>query len=155
MLPEVGDFLDEVSFVELQRDEASELVKRYNEEGRKAGPPPEKRIDSWGHRRRESGYQQYDNHGGSRGDHRNRGGPGGNYRGGELTLLGCQAKILSFVFSSSCSVLCQVITVTVTVRTAGEVITETGEMDTAADISLKEPTIITAMAPITKRDIAK
>ncbi|KAK9959128.1 hypothetical protein ABG768_011208 [Culter alburnus] len=82
VLPEVGDFLDEVSFVELQRDEASELVKRYNEEGRKAGPPPEKRIDSWGHRRRESGYQQYDNHGGSRGDHRNRGGPGGNYRGG-------------------------------------------------------------------------
>lgn len=93
MLPEVGDFLEEVSFVELQREEASELVKRYNEEGRKAGPPPEKRIDSWGHRRRESGYQQYDNHGGSRGDHRNRGGPGGSYRGGELTLLVCHANL--------------------------------------------------------------
>lgn len=43
----------------------------------------------------------------------------------------------------------------VTVRTAGEEITETGEMDTAADISLKEPTVITAMAPIAKRGIAK
>ncbi|XP_056126191.1 heterogeneous nuclear ribonucleoprotein U-like protein 1 [Rhinichthys klamathensis goyatoka] len=81
-LPEVGDFLDEVIFVELQKVEAEELVKRYNEEGRKAGPPPEKRMDSWGSRRRESSHQQYDNHGGSRGDHRNRGAPAGGYRGG-------------------------------------------------------------------------
>ncbi|XDV28654.1 hypothetical protein PO909_031881 [Leuciscus waleckii] len=81
-LPEVGDFLDEVTFVELQKVEAEELVKRYNEEGRKAGPPPEKRMDSWGTRRRESSHQQYDNHGGSRGDHRNRGAPAGGYRGG-------------------------------------------------------------------------
>ncbi|KAI2653654.1 Heterogeneous nuclear ribonucleoprotein U [Labeo rohita] len=82
VLPEVGDFLDEVTFIELQREEAEELVKRYNEEGRKAGPPPEKRFDNWGHRRRESSYQRYDNHGGSRGGHQNRGGPGGSYRGG-------------------------------------------------------------------------
>ncbi|KAK7160070.1 hypothetical protein R3I93_007887 [Phoxinus phoxinus] len=81
-VPEVGDFLDEVIFVELQKVEAEELVKRYNEEGRKAGPPPEKRMDSWGSRRRESSHQQYDNHGGSRGDHRNRGAPAGGYRGG-------------------------------------------------------------------------
>uniref|UniRef100_A0A672SWJ6 Heteroous nuclear ribonucleoprotein U like 1 n=1 Tax=Sinocyclocheilus grahami TaxID=75366 RepID=A0A672SWJ6_SINGR len=74
VLPEVGDFLDEVTYVELQREEADELVKRYNEEGRKAGPPPEKRFDNWGHRRRESGYQRYDNHGGLRGGHQNRGG---------------------------------------------------------------------------------
>lgn len=85
-LPEVGDFLDEVTFVELQKVEAEELVKRYNEEGRKAGPPPEKRMDSWGTRRRESSHQQYDNHGGSRGDHRNRGAPAGGYRGGGVTL---------------------------------------------------------------------
>lgn len=44
-LPEAGDFLDAVLFVELQRDEAAELVRQYNEEGRKAGPPPEKRFD--------------------------------------------------------------------------------------------------------------
>uniref|UniRef100_A0A671RPM3 Heterogeneous nuclear ribonucleoprotein U-like protein 1 n=1 Tax=Sinocyclocheilus anshuiensis TaxID=1608454 RepID=A0A671RPM3_9TELE len=74
VLPEVGDFLDEVTYVELQREEADELVKRYNEEGRKAGPPPEKRFDNWGHRRRESSYQRYDNHGGLRGGHQNRGG---------------------------------------------------------------------------------
>lgn len=49
----------------------------------------------------------------------------------------------------------EVITATVTVRTAGEEITETGEMGTAADISLKDPTVITATAPITKREIAK
>lgn len=100
MLPEVGDYLDEVTFVELQREEAYELVKRYNEEGRKAGPPPEKRFDNGGHRRRESGFQRYDNHRGSRGGHQNRGGPGGSYRGGELTLLGCQLiqKSVSSVF---------------------------------------------------------
>uniref|UniRef100_A0A671RNI0 Heterogeneous nuclear ribonucleoprotein U-like protein 1 n=1 Tax=Sinocyclocheilus anshuiensis TaxID=1608454 RepID=A0A671RNI0_9TELE len=83
VLPEVGDFLDEVTYVELQREEADELVKRYNEEGRKAGPPPEKRFDNWGHRRRESSYQRYDNHGGLRGGHQN--------RGGELTLLVCHS----------------------------------------------------------------
>uniref|UniRef100_A0A8B9UFA4 Heterogeneous nuclear ribonucleoprotein U like 1 n=1 Tax=Anas zonorhyncha TaxID=75864 RepID=A0A8B9UFA4_9AVES len=44
-LPEAGDFLDAVLFVELQREEAAELVRQYNEEGRKAGPPPEKRFD--------------------------------------------------------------------------------------------------------------
>uniref|UniRef100_A0A8C1T130 Uncharacterized protein n=1 Tax=Cyprinus carpio TaxID=7962 RepID=A0A8C1T130_CYPCA len=83
VLPKVGDFLDEVTFVELQREEANELIKRYNEEGRKAGPPPEKRFD-YGLHRRESSFQRYDNHRGSRG------GPGGSYRGGELNLLGCQ-----------------------------------------------------------------
>ncbi|KTF88312.1 hypothetical protein cypCar_00037604 [Cyprinus carpio] len=75
ILDQVGDFLDEVTFVELQREEANELIKRYNEEGRKAGPPPEKRFD-YGLHRRESSFQRYDNHRGSRG------GPGGSYRGG-------------------------------------------------------------------------
>uniref|UniRef100_A0A8W4FE84 Heteroous nuclear ribonucleoprotein U like 1 n=1 Tax=Sus scrofa TaxID=9823 RepID=A0A8W4FE84_PIG len=35
-LPDVGDFLDEVLFIELQREEADKLVRQYNEEGRKA-----------------------------------------------------------------------------------------------------------------------
>ncbi|XP_016431403.1 heterogeneous nuclear ribonucleoprotein U-like protein 1 isoform X3 [Sinocyclocheilus rhinocerous] len=81
VLPEVGDFLDEVTYVALQREEADELVERYNEEGRKAGPPPEKRFDNWGHRRRESGYQRYDNHGGLRGGY-NRDGYNPNRWGG-------------------------------------------------------------------------
>ncbi|XP_025049178.1 heterogeneous nuclear ribonucleoprotein U-like protein 1 [Alligator sinensis] len=45
-LPEAGDFLDTVVYVELQRAEAEVLVKQYNEEGRRAGPPPEKRFDT-------------------------------------------------------------------------------------------------------------
>ncbi len=159
MLPEVGDFLDEVTFVELQKEEAVELVKRYNEEGRKAGPPPEKRFDNGGHRRRESSFEQYDNHRGSSGGHQNRGGPGGSYRGGELTLLGCQliqkSVISVFLRHHLTPCFCQVITVMATIRTAGEGITETGEMDTAAAISLEEATIATAIAPLTKRDITK
>ncbi|XP_041266568.1 heterogeneous nuclear ribonucleoprotein U-like protein 1, partial [Onychostruthus taczanowskii] len=35
-LPEAGEFLDAVQFVELQRDEAAALVRQYNEEGRSA-----------------------------------------------------------------------------------------------------------------------
>ncbi|XP_056334411.1 heterogeneous nuclear ribonucleoprotein U-like protein 1 [Danio aesculapii] len=84
VLPEAGDFLDEVMFIELQKEEARELIKRYNEEGRKAGPPPEKRFNSWGDRRRENNNnnQRYDSHGGSRGGHQSRGGSGGGYSGG-------------------------------------------------------------------------
>ncbi|XP_075302238.1 LOW QUALITY PROTEIN: heterogeneous nuclear ribonucleoprotein U-like protein 1 [Opisthocomus hoazin] len=47
-LPEAGEFLDSVLYVELQRDEAEALVRRYNEEGRAAAPPPEKRFDGGG-----------------------------------------------------------------------------------------------------------
>nr|KAF6289924.1 heterogeneous nuclear ribonucleoprotein U like 1 [Pipistrellus kuhlii] len=92
-LPDVGDFLDEVLFIELQREEADKLVRQYNEEGRKAGPPPEKRFDNrggGGFRGRGGGgtFQRYDNRGppgGNRGGFQNRGGGsggGGNYRGG-------------------------------------------------------------------------
>uniref|UniRef100_A0A8D1C2H1 Heteroous nuclear ribonucleoprotein U like 1 n=1 Tax=Sus scrofa TaxID=9823 RepID=A0A8D1C2H1_PIG len=92
-LPDVGDFLDEVLFIELQREEADKLVRQYNEEGRKAGPPPEKRFDNRGGggfrgRGGGGGFQRYDNRGppgGSRGGFQNRGGGsggGGNYRGG-------------------------------------------------------------------------
>ncbi|KAE8585719.1 hypothetical protein XENTR_v10021425 [Xenopus tropicalis] len=43
-LPEPGDFLDEVIYVELQKEDAEPLVRQYNEEGKRAGPPPEKRF---------------------------------------------------------------------------------------------------------------
>ncbi|KAL6463449.1 hypothetical protein MHYP_G00278400 [Metynnis hypsauchen] len=89
VLPEAGDFLDEVIFVELQREEADALIKQYNEEGRKAGPPPEKRFDNrqGGFRGRGGSFQRYDNHGGpqgGRGGYQNRSGSGGggNFRGG-------------------------------------------------------------------------
>ncbi|TKS80680.1 Heterogeneous nuclear ribonucleoprotein U-like protein 1 [Collichthys lucidus] len=85
-LPEACDFLEAVTFAELQRAEAESLLKQYNEEGRKAGPPPEKRFDSrqGGFRGRGSGsFQRYDNRDGSRGSYQNRSGDGGSgYRGG-------------------------------------------------------------------------
>uniref|UniRef100_A0A7N6BCS4 Uncharacterized protein n=1 Tax=Anabas testudineus TaxID=64144 RepID=A0A7N6BCS4_ANATE len=86
-LPEVCDFLEAVTFAEVQREDAEKLVKQYNEEGRKAGPPPEKRFDNrqGGFRGRGGGnYQRYDNRDGSRGGYQNRSGDGGSgYRGGE------------------------------------------------------------------------
>ncbi|KAH1180903.1 heterogeneous nuclear ribonucleoprotein U-like protein 1 isoform X1 [Mauremys mutica] len=93
-LPEAGDFLDAVIYIELQRDEAETLVKQYNEEGKKAGPPPEKRFDNrggggGGFRGRGGGFQRFDNRGGgsgpqggNRGGFQNRGGSGGGFRGG-------------------------------------------------------------------------
>ncbi|XP_017286551.1 heterogeneous nuclear ribonucleoprotein U-like protein 1 [Kryptolebias marmoratus] len=85
-LPEPCEFLEDVTFVELQRDEAEKLLKQYNEEGRKAGPPPEKRFDSrqGGFRGRGGGsFQRYDNRDGFRGGYQNRSGDGGSgYRGG-------------------------------------------------------------------------
>lgn len=86
-LPEACDFLEAVTFAEVQREEAEVLLKQYNEEGRKAGPPPEKRFDNrqGGFRGRGSGsFQRYDNRDGSRGGYQNRSGDGGSgYRGGK------------------------------------------------------------------------
>lgn len=87
-LPEPCDFLEDVGFVELQREDAEKVLKQYNEEGRKAGPPPDKRFDNRqsGFRGRGSGgsYQRYDNRDGFRGGYQNRSGDGGSgYRGGE------------------------------------------------------------------------
>jgi len=85
-LPEACDFLEAVTYIELQRDEAEKLLKQYNEEGRKAGPPPEKRFDNrqGGFRGRGGGsFQRYDNRDGARGGYQNRSGDGGSgYRGG-------------------------------------------------------------------------
>ncbi|XP_016141420.1 heterogeneous nuclear ribonucleoprotein U-like protein 1 [Sinocyclocheilus grahami] len=87
VLPEVGEFLDGVTFVELQQEEADALIKQYIEEGRKAGPPPEKRFDNrQGGFRGRSNFQRYDSRGGpqgGRGGYQNRGSSGGGgYRGG-------------------------------------------------------------------------
>uniref|UniRef100_A0AAY4DBI5 Uncharacterized protein n=1 Tax=Denticeps clupeoides TaxID=299321 RepID=A0AAY4DBI5_9TELE len=86
VLPEAGDFLDDVIFAEVQREDAEKLVKEYNEEGRKAGPPPDKRYDNrqMGFRGRNSGggFQRYDNRSGQRGGYQNRGGSGGGGGGG-------------------------------------------------------------------------
>lgn len=88
-LPEPCDFLEDVKFVELQREEAEKLLKQYNEEGRKAGPPPDKRFDNrqGGFRGRGGSgggsYQRYDSRDGFRGGYQNRSGDGGSgYRGG-------------------------------------------------------------------------
>ncbi|XP_061575879.1 heterogeneous nuclear ribonucleoprotein U-like protein 1 isoform X2 [Cololabis saira] len=91
-LPEPCDFLEAVTFVDLQSEEAEKLLKQYNEEGHKAGPPPDKRFDSrpGGFRGRggsSSGggsYQRYDNRDGNRGGYQSRSSDGGSggYRGG-------------------------------------------------------------------------
>lgn len=91
-LPEAGEFLDAVLYVELQREEAEALVRQYNEEGRNAGPPPEKRFDGSGgrpptFRGRGGGFQRFDGRGGNtatttRGGFQNRGGSGAGFRGG-------------------------------------------------------------------------
>lgn len=79
-----------MTFAELQQDEAETLLKQYNEEGRKAGPPPDKRFDNrqGGFRGRGGGsFQRYDNREGSRGGYQSRSGDGGSgYRGGEWTF---------------------------------------------------------------------
>uniref|UniRef100_A0A671XNZ7 Heteroous nuclear ribonucleoprotein U like 1 n=1 Tax=Sparus aurata TaxID=8175 RepID=A0A671XNZ7_SPAAU len=84
-LPEACDFLEAVTYAELQREEAETLLKQYNEEGRKAGPPPEKRFDNrqGGFRGRGGGgsFQRYDNRDGPRSGYQNRSGDGGYNRG--------------------------------------------------------------------------
>uniref|UniRef100_A0AAY4DBL7 Uncharacterized protein n=1 Tax=Denticeps clupeoides TaxID=299321 RepID=A0AAY4DBL7_9TELE len=85
VLPEAGDFLDDVIFAEVQREDAEKLVKEYNEEGRKMG---------FRGRNSGGGFQRYDNRSGQRGGYQNRGGSGGGggggggggYRGGKPLL---------------------------------------------------------------------
>ncbi|XP_075463015.1 heterogeneous nuclear ribonucleoprotein U-like protein 1 isoform X2 [Ascaphus truei] len=90
-LPDSGDFLNEVIYVELQKEEAERLVRQYNEEGKSAGPPPEKRFrgrGGGGSGRGDAGrgeFHRFDNRGppgGNRGGYQSRGGnAGGGYRG--------------------------------------------------------------------------
>ncbi|XP_040179190.1 heterogeneous nuclear ribonucleoprotein U-like protein 1 isoform X3 [Rana temporaria] len=96
-LPEAGDFLDEVTYIEMQKEEAEQLVREYNAEGKKAGPPPEKKFrgrgggpPGGGGGRGDGGreeFQRFDNRGppgGTRGGFSGRGGGSGGtgYRGG-------------------------------------------------------------------------
>ncbi|XP_069799475.1 heterogeneous nuclear ribonucleoprotein U-like protein 1 [Dendropsophus ebraccatus] len=80
-LPEPGDFLEEVIFIELQKEEAEKLIQEYNDEGKKAGQPPEKKFRGRGGGpgggvgrgdAARSEFQRFDN----------RGPPGGGGRGG-------------------------------------------------------------------------
>ncbi|XP_056641270.1 heterogeneous nuclear ribonucleoprotein U isoform X1 [Diorhabda sublineata] len=63
VLPVVGDWLEEVSYVGVDEKEAKEIIKKYNEAGRAAGFPADKRRDNrrndqGRHFQRRSGYQQ-------------------------------------------------------------------------------------------------
>ncbi|XP_018428271.1 PREDICTED: heterogeneous nuclear ribonucleoprotein U-like protein 1 [Nanorana parkeri] len=103
-LPEAGDFLNEVIYIEVQKEEAEQLVRQYNIEGKKAGPPPEKKFrgrgggppgggGGGGGGRGDGGrgdggreeFQRFDNRGppgGNRGGFLGRGGSGGpGFRG--------------------------------------------------------------------------
>ncbi|XP_075043018.1 heterogeneous nuclear ribonucleoprotein U-like protein 1 isoform X2 [Mixophyes fleayi] len=95
-LPEAGDFLEEVIYIEVQKEEAQQLVRQYNEEGKKLGPPPDKKFrgrgggtPGGGGGRGDGGrsdIQRFDNRGppgGNRGGFPGRGGnSGGGFRGG-------------------------------------------------------------------------
>ncbi|XP_066438104.1 heterogeneous nuclear ribonucleoprotein U-like protein 1 isoform X2 [Eleutherodactylus coqui] len=95
-LPEPGDFLEEVIYIELQKEEAEKLISLYNDEGKKAGQPPEKKFRGRGGGPPGGGgvgrgeaprgeFQRFDNRGGSsggRGGFQGRGGNSGYSRGG-------------------------------------------------------------------------
>ncbi|XP_039268372.2 uncharacterized protein LOC120343293 isoform X2 [Styela clava] len=86
-LPEKGNLFDEVIFTELEREEAEKLVEKYREDGRKNGPPPEKRSRNGDNRSRgPGGWRQRDNYGppmpyGNRGGWGRYGGGGGGPMG--------------------------------------------------------------------------
>ncbi|XP_044162571.1 heterogeneous nuclear ribonucleoprotein U-like protein 1 isoform X2 [Bufo gargarizans] len=87
-LPEPGDFLEEVIYIELQKEEAETLIREYNEEGKKAGQPPEKKFrgrGGGGVGRGEAARGGFDNRGPPGGSVGGRGGfqgRGGYNRGG-------------------------------------------------------------------------
>uniref|UniRef100_H0XZA1 Uncharacterized protein n=1 Tax=Otolemur garnettii TaxID=30611 RepID=H0XZA1_OTOGA len=59
-LPDVGDFLDEALFSELEWEETNKQ-KQYNVEGYKAESPPEKCFDNFEGHGGDNGFQHYDN----------------------------------------------------------------------------------------------
>ncbi|XP_018576808.1 heterogeneous nuclear ribonucleoprotein U-like protein 2 [Anoplophora glabripennis] len=92
-LPEKGDWLEEVTYVELEESEAKEIVKKYNAAGKEAGYGSEKRFgrrdDRWQNRRndfrgknfRERSYhnQRYDSRGPRQGGWNNQRSGGNNW----------------------------------------------------------------------------
>eukprot|EP00062_Callorhinchus_milii_P026417 gi/632988493/ref/XP_007883143.1/ PREDICTED: heterogeneous nuclear ribonucleoprotein U-like protein 2 [Callorhinchus milii] len=58
-LPEPGDLLDEVMYVELEKETAVKLVDKYRDEAKKSRPPPEKRQDRRNSRNRNNRERNY------------------------------------------------------------------------------------------------
>ncbi|XP_048475534.1 heterogeneous nuclear ribonucleoprotein U-like protein 2 [Rhincodon typus] len=70
-LPEASDFLDKVTYVELEKEPASKLVSKYRDEAKKARPQQEKRQDRRNYRNRNDRDRNYGGYRMGRWDNRN------------------------------------------------------------------------------------
>ncbi|XP_051901221.1 heterogeneous nuclear ribonucleoprotein U-like protein 2 isoform X2 [Pristis pectinata] len=70
-LPETSDFLDKVTYVELEKEQASKLMNKYRDEAKKARPQQEKRQDRRNYRNRNDRDRNYGGNRMARWDNRN------------------------------------------------------------------------------------